>query len=310
MSPHAEEKARVAIIGTFQVGKSTLVNCLLADELADMAVEGGEGLPTTHVVSTWRHGDTEEALLFHDRQCQPLHMDLAQYSKLDRQSDKVFRNLDRKEFVLNRECLRWIDLRDTPGLDAAGQEGELDKQRTMEAVGREEVDFLLVLVWAEQLPQGVLSELGKVMSDIRKPFAVVMNCLGNPRCQDCEGARRAAEAQLDALGLSPVPVAGGQTVWTCNLAWYLWARIGDRHGGRYEGKLKGWRDDLERSFPRGGLGKPTWERVAEQSAVQPLVDFVTGGGTSFAPLPARVALHREAAAWRASLRGLVQKACR
>lgn len=55
------EKPVVAIVGGFQIGKSTLVNCLLDDRYAPT----GKGLRTTAASTLFRYGEAEEVWLFH-----------------------------------------------------------------------------------------------------------------------------------------------------------------------------------------------------------------------------------------------------
>lgn len=294
----------VAIVGTYQVGKSTLMNCLLADSVAHM----GDGNPTTHVVSTFRHGNDEIARLFHDNSDTPLKMDLPEYRKHDGTSKNAFKELDRVEFVMNRECLRHAVVMDTPGLDARGEEGSKDTLQTMAVLDdpQDPVDFVLVV-----LPEKLSAPSEKVIREVARrhtPFAVIMNCMEDRDPGACTESRDAIEARIKNLGASPVPIAEGRTVWPCNLAWYLWSQLdaGDRSG--CSDKLAEWCHSIRSRFKRRIRMEPSKPQIAAMSRVEPVLDFFRGGGMAFAPLRAHVDLSRAFDTWRQERHGLALKA--
>jgi signal recognition particle receptor subunit beta len=296
-------RPKVAIVGTFQVGKSTLMNCLLADDVVDM----GDGLPTTHVVSAWRHGSPEVARLYHGGQREPLPMDLAEYRRHDGATGKAFMSLDRVEFVMDRECLRQVDILDTPGLNAAGAEGEREKKLTIAAVG--EADACLVVVKNQQLSQSE-HDLIQQVEATGKPYAVVMNCFDNDpgTSEAVRKVRKVVDAQLASVGASPVPVFGSERVWTCNVGWYLWAKLdGDASDGRRH-KLSDLDDRIERFFRNQKKPRPEKAEILRLSNVTPVIDFVAGTGPAFLPLPARLQLCGAFTGWRQELAVLAREA--
>jgi len=160
-------KPRVAVVGSFQNGKSTLVNCLLDDYVAPTGIE----LPTTHLAATYAYGELETVNL--------------------KQADGVERSVDLDVFLRESEqgrlqssmqacitlwkpILQEVDLVDTPGLDA----NEPDTHLAMDAV--EDADFVLFLLANQGLCQSEKQALRRVC-EAGKPCAVVINCKDQQR---------------------------------------------------------------------------------------------------------------------------------
>ena len=100
------------------------------------------------------------------------------------------------------------------------------------------------------------------------------------------------------LGVSPVPIAEGRTVWPCNLAWYLWSKVEAQGKTRFSDLLEQWDRGINGSFEDQGLSMPSKPQIAAMSRVEPVLDFFRGGGMAFAPLRAHVDLSRAFDTWR------------
>ena len=105
------EKPVVAIVGGFQIGKSTLVNCLLDDRYAPT----GKGLRTTADSTLFRYGEAEEVWLFHGTN--PDGERLARRQDVFDPSREVGPD-DWFRISAYKPLLQYIDVVDTPGYNA------------------------------------------------------------------------------------------------------------------------------------------------------------------------------------------------
>lgn len=297
---------RVALVGTFQVGKSTLINCLLARNVADM----GEGLPTTHVIATYRFASTEVVHLYPDGSDRALKMEMPKYRQAHADRTDDFSNLARVEFDLDRERLREVEMVDTPGLDASGGQGSRDTRMTEQVLG--EADLFVFVTSNRQLSEPEV-RLARQIADTRKPFVVVMNCMSERRHYNAEvnGKTAAAiAASLDSAGLKPFCV-NEEAVWRCNVLWYWCARMKCAGQEMTDPNLttkleEGWAD-IEYEFRKQHNATPSPEQVIAASNVPGLISFLTGDDP-FRIRTARnvVRLHQAAEEWRQAVLKAVQ----
>ena len=289
---------KIAIVGTFQVGKSTLMNCLLADDVADM----GDGLPTTHAVATYRFADDgkEDVHLYPEGTDKCLEMPMNEYREIHNGKGRVHGNLGSVEFDLNRECLRGVEVLDTPGLDAAGDQGALDTKRTENAM--DTADFLIFVVPNRELTEPERAVLNEKIGTREKPFSVLMNCFGQgPNGEDSKKVQKTICAQLKSLGKSPVPLAGNEPVWSCNVAWYWWAALRGHHQDRDREKLDELGERIGRHFCNQRKSVPPRETIRTLSNLGPVLDFFTGAEGAFLPLPAKIRWKTACDTWRRNL---------
>ena len=164
------EKPCIGIIGEFQSGKSTLVNCLLG---VCVAQTGGSGLSETHTTNTYKYGRKNRIyevdgigynILLDDlngkinsrklRQTQKVVIETAKYIKIE----------------LNSRLLRDFSLIDTPGFNA----NEKDSLNACEALNA--IDIAIVVV----NNKGLSDNNVRLMQELTKrnmPFFCIMNCL-------------------------------------------------------------------------------------------------------------------------------------
>ena len=297
-----EKKPCVAIIGTYQVGKSSLMNCILSDSTAAI----GEGIPTTHAVSWWRFADKadEVAHLYHDNQPKPLKMDLGAYRKHDQETSPVFSGVDKIEFHLDRSTLAEVDLLDTPGFNS-GEKGEQDTVKTEQAIS-DSADFLIVLLPNRQL-DGAAKEVVKRAAISGKPFALIMNCFDppDPSAESNVKIARVIEAEIKSLGIKPIAIEGGSWVWRCNVAWYWIAEMAElpveqlptAHKKRFQ-KLNVY---TESYFGTRKMAMPAPDELRRVSNCLPAKEFITGCGVHLYSVPTITQLTRVMERWQTQI---------
>lgn len=206
-------KLRAGIVGGFQIGKSTLVNCMLDGKFART---GGMGVSVTAVPTRYVYGPLQGVQLMQSGQVIGT-MPLQDFLSLENIPGKV------DEIVVTawRPALRHIDLVDTPGFKATDK----DTQTTEAAI--RDLDFIIVLLNNKSLDAreaGIFTFIYR----LGKPFMVVVNCInqGGALWDPAADANRKIFAEIESrinnIGGKPVTVAG-KTLWMCNLLWYWYA---------------------------------------------------------------------------------------
>jgi hypothetical protein len=203
-------KPKAVVVGCFQNGKSTLVNCLLDDYVSPTGI----GLPTTHLTTTYTYGELEIVNLKHSDGTEHL-TDLAGFlQKYEQGQLQAFTSVS---IMLWKPLLEYIDLMDTPGLDA----GNLDTNRALTAI--EEADFAILILsnrGLRQVEQDVLRKINRA----GKPCSVLFNCTDLQRWDPASDSNHNIVAEIQAailqMGLKPFEVVPGFPVWRCNLAWF------------------------------------------------------------------------------------------
>jgi hypothetical protein len=197
-------KPKVAVVGVFQNGKSTLVNCLLDGFVAPTGI----GLPTTHLPTAYSYGEFSSAVLTRpDGSTERIGLeDFFEYYQEGRLGEFAAATV-----TCWRPILRDIDLIDTPGLDA-------DNSDTARALtGIDAADFA-VLVCADKGLGDVERDALRKIDRAGKPHCLVINCKDSQRQDPGHGSNGGTLAQIRAavseMGLKPIDM------WLCNLAWF------------------------------------------------------------------------------------------
>lgn len=202
------------VVGDFQNGKSTLVNCLLDDKYARM----GKGCRTTACCTRFVYGESEEARLFHG-------LENPEEKLLDRREDIFAPSFsvsgkDCIEITCWKPMLRTVSLIDTPGFDASTEDDETAKRAISQS------DIVIIVHKAAQLDENTLL-LAKNVYQCRKKVLFLYNCTNDENWAPSDSANEpicaTIEAQLESGGLSSmlIPI-NGRRIWPCNplLAWY------------------------------------------------------------------------------------------
>lgn len=213
------EKMKIAIIGTFQVGKSTLLNCLINDSLAGVGI----GTPTTHTLNFYKNNTSPEILCRNIKgEClyrQSWERGVSEFS-IPRGTVRVMYELP-KSFDLHGNILI-----DTPGLDSAGKEASWDTMRTIDIIRDNAVDLLILVVSNTQLDSAIRSSVLPCIKEARKNLIVLMNCNRRNHPDPSSKINQETALQIDeelrAAGIrhSRVSMSGESKVLPCNAVWW------------------------------------------------------------------------------------------
>ena len=151
---------RVGLVGNFQEGKSTLINCLLEDRVAIT----GAGVSTTKQVVRYRYAKYAQlAVMSMGRKT------LVPISKFECVSKQA--KVSNIEVCLPHTMLQQVELWDTPGFNAE----ENDDALTDEYLAQ--LDAVIFVASGErQLSQQQCELLRKIHHDVQLPFIILMNC--------------------------------------------------------------------------------------------------------------------------------------
>lgn len=210
---------KIAIIGTFQVGKSTLLNCLINESLAGIGI----GTPTTHTLNFYKNNTSPEILCRNIKgEClyrQSWERGVSELS-IPRETVRVMYELP-KSFDLHGNLLI-----DTPGLDSAGKDASLDTMRTIDVIRDNTVDLLILVVSNKQLDSAIRSSVLPCIKEARKNLIVLMNCNRrnhpNPSSKINQETALQIDEELRAVGIrhSRVWMSGESKVLPCNAVWW------------------------------------------------------------------------------------------
>ena len=190
------KKTRIAIVGEFQTGKSTLVNLLFGRNVAQV----GEGLPCTALATCYHFQQAEVVRIGGDS------YEIGAWIN----SGDVHKQETVVEVGVNNALLLGFDLVDTPGVEAAGKLGKEHEAITFAQV--ETTDAFILLL--DKLPEaGSDSGMGRLITKLRdsgKPTFGFFNCgrLGatkHPKSQASAEIVGAIKARLKDAGF-PIPV--------------------------------------------------------------------------------------------------------
>jgi len=209
-----KENPKIAIMGCFQNGKSTLINCFL-DGLWALT---GNGKSTTSIATIYRYNSQEKIYYRHKS------------GKKERTSlknilnPKILQNISmlndfQAEIYIKNDFLSRIDLIDTPGFNANNSDTVISNQTL------KNVDFVLFVTNNSSLTLGEKDILRKIVSFNIK-FSVLMNCTscrGSIRWLPNHGINKeiAKDIEMDLIsnGLIPVKI-NNEYILPCNFLFY------------------------------------------------------------------------------------------
>ncbi len=154
---------RVAIVGGFQNGKSTLINCLLGARVATV----GQGLATTRITVEYRYGDKNYVAAV-GPSGERFETPVSEFVRA--KSGYQWETCRRASVYLKNPMLEQLELIDTPGLDAS----EPDTARSLAST--ESADFVILLM-TRGFPAGnpqFTDFIRRALSE--RHYALVLNC--------------------------------------------------------------------------------------------------------------------------------------
>jgi len=184
-------KPRIAIVGEFQTGKSTLVNLLFGRTVAQV----GSGLPCT-ALATHYLLDREELVTIGGT-----HHKIGDWIN----SGDIHQNETVVKVGLNHPLLLSFDLIDTPGVDAAGEIGDQHEAITFAQIETTDAFILLLDKLPEVSSETGMSRLITKLRDSGKPTFGFFNC---GRLGDTEHPNSAATGEIAAAIKTRLKEAG------------------------------------------------------------------------------------------------------
>lgn len=202
----------VGIIGCFQNGKSTIVNCFLGTKLAQT---GGDGLSVTSANIVYCYSPQNTILSINGKKNKEF--------KLSDITNGKIKNAKEICIGCNSPILKSVTIIDTPGFNANSKDTEIALQSL------ENIDFVVVVINNKGLSEieiNVFKEL-----EMRKiPYYLLANCLmqqaestWNPDSEFNKKIIRTIVAQLDNYHLTPMQICGN-IVTVVNSLWYWFAK--------------------------------------------------------------------------------------
>ena len=209
---------KIGIVGAFQMGKSTLVNCLLDGKVART---GGMGISVTSITTRYICGEYQSVSYYSNGRL------IHQSSLMDFVKDEnTPKGIDEIVVTLWKPILKDVDIIDTPGFDAN------EKDNQMASKSLENLDFVIFLVINKAMSSTEQNVLKQII-DRKLPFTVIMNCKcppeiplpPDPSAEANKAIAKTIEAQIKNAGASPLRI-NDIDVWVCNLRWFWYASGG------------------------------------------------------------------------------------
>lgn len=250
----------IGIVGCFQNGKSTLVNCLLDDKVAMT----GDGRATTHLSTVYCWGEVQDAkgvcATTGTRHQIPFN---------DYVEGRNLPDLKLSHFEVNlwKPILQHVNVMDTPGFENCDADNEAATSSL------EGVDFVVFVVANKALSQVEIGLL-KTIAQKNLPFTVLMNCksvskgLWEPLSQANQRICQQIESSLKMAGHPPYPI-NGQYVWPVNLAWF-WYATQQMHGNSLNEAEEDLFNDVQHFMSKSlSLSSYDYSMLAEKSNFLP-----------------------------------------
>ena len=207
-----KDKLTIGILGAFQNGKSTLVNCLLGREVA---YTGGYGKSVTSVNTKYCHGDSEMVRYYDNGELLreiPLKMDCSNDSP---------NNATEIHVILRSPILEHINILDTPGFNANDHDDSIAQS------SYEDIDAAVLLIINKGL-NTVEKEIAKNLAHKGIPYFIVMNCMDAGDDMWNPDSEHNALIANNIIHLNPISI-GGKSIWITNLLWYWHSSLCLRH---------------------------------------------------------------------------------
>lgn len=219
---HFRELPRVAVVGSFQNGKSTFINCLLGRRVARL----GDGRVTTKLSSRYRWGGS---LTFELRTRQGLRpISASEFLHSSVSPHFLYDSAFQAEVAVPSPILRKVEIVDTPGFEANAQ----DTQNVSFSLG--EADYAIVVLQNSRALRESDFDIFECVASKQIPFSVIMNCKHNTATTEWYPSHRrnleiiqANASILQTWGYVPEAIAD-HLIYPCNLLWYWLATRGDQ----------------------------------------------------------------------------------
>lgn len=209
-------KPTIGLIGSFQNGKSTLVNCLFGKQLAKV---GGFGVSVTSINTRYTYDPKDEVDFAHNGKIFKTIL-LEEYL-----SDSVNTPKNASEIIIRYQdsLLEKFDIIDTPGFNAN------DSDSSMAENAFNGIDIAILVLRNKSIAQ-YESNILRLLSQYGIPFFILVNTydegedLWNPKSIKNNDIVKCIWNDLANVGLKPLEFGKKQKILTVNLIWY-WLSI-------------------------------------------------------------------------------------
>jgi protein-L-isoaspartate(D-aspartate) O-methyltransferase len=253
----------IAVTGCFQNGKSTFINCLLDDYVA----QTGWGDSTTHISTVYKRGEIQTVKLYTRNGKKFEDMYLHEFLAIDgrgRRNEYIG-----AEIEIWKPILANFNIIDTPGFDANAE----DEKRAIESLNGS--NFAIFVASNQKgLSETEKSVLQRIAS-LKIPYIIILNCVSHERWEPFSRANdslnREINAMLQMYGHMPEFVDGKTPIWPCNLLWF-WHST-----SHYSENPENWQKNkrmIKKYFKIEGRQLPNQRMIAEKSNFLPIRRFL------------------------------------
>lgn len=205
-------KPTIGLIGSFQNGKSTLVNCLFGRELAKV---GGVGLSVTSINTRYTYSQKNEVDFVHNGKIFKTVL-LEEYL-----TESVDTPANASEIIIRYQdsLLEKFDIIDTPGFNSN------ESDSAMAETAFKGMDIAILVLRNKSVSQYEFNIL-KLLSRYNIPFYILVNTydegddLWNPKSKKNNDIVKCIWNDLTNVGLSPLSFEKKHKILTVNLIWY------------------------------------------------------------------------------------------
>lgn len=187
----------VALLGEFNAGKSTLVNCLVGADLAPVGVK-----PTTATLTTFRCGVSGAHVVYRsDTGRKTRQLSTAQLAAfLSMLSDEDAAQIDTVEIIMPEVQLSRFEWVDTPGLNAPRDAHELITRRFMNSAD--------IVIWVLSAQQAAKASEVSVLNELfaaHTPVLALLNKIDQVEPEDLPTVHASVQAALGTSVFAIVP---------------------------------------------------------------------------------------------------------
>lgn len=290
-----KDKLNIGIIGCFQNGKSTFINCLLDDIVA----RTGYGISTTSINTKYIYGEVQKV-----EYCS--NGEIVGTSRLNEFLKMVEYPQGTDEIVITlwKPLLKNINIIDTPGFEAN------DEDNIMALSSLDNIDIAIIVLTNKGISiqeRNIIVELFKR----RIPYFLIMNCTDsntwNPNSKSNIIKVKNLYENLKSVERLPWPIDGHNIV-SVNLLWFWYAseqyinEITDERRSQIETAIESYSDNMGEK-----LDREFFLNASNFLIVRNFLAAEINGNISLKTLRWKIALNKNLIEWSNKLNSIVLK---
>lgn len=290
-----KDKLNIGIIGCFQNGKSTFVNCLLDDIVA----RTGYGISTTSINTKYIYGDVQKVEYCSNGEIVGTSL-LNEFLKMV----EYPQGTDEIVITLWKPLLKNINIIDTPGFEAN------DEDNMMALSSLDNIDIAIIVLTNKGISiqeRNIIVELFKR----RIPYFLIMNCTDsntwNPNSKSNIIKVKNLYENLKSVERLPWPIDGHNIV-PVNLLWFWYAseqyinEFTDERRSQIETAIESYSDNMGEK-----LDREFFLNASNFLIVRNFLAAEINGNISLKTLRWKIALNKNLIEWSNKLNSIVLK---